>query len=104
MPRLLICHRLSVSGGEVSFARAGFSGGTVLLTRVGHPLAAFHRANFSNSPVVFDGAGFSGDEVSLKHSWHWAHPPRFSWDGKPQLGVAAAADLQGMELISINPR
>jgi hypothetical protein len=82
----------------------GFSGCTVLFTRAGHPLAAFHRADFSDSPVVFDDAGFSGGEVSLEHSWHWAHPPGFSWDGKPRLGVAAAADLQGMELISINSR
>ena len=65
------------SGGTVNFRGAEFSGGTV----------NFDNAKFSGGRVSFIGAEFSGSTVSFADARRWSHPPIFSWDGKPPMGV-----------------
>jgi uncharacterized protein YjbI with pentapeptide repeats len=69
------------SGGTVSFGSARFSGGTV----------DFARAGFSGGAIDFEDAEFSGGFVDFASAGNWAHPPTFSWDGKPPAGVTLPA-------------
>ena len=72
-------------GGEVRFGGAEFSGGTV----------SFTGAGFSGSEVSFARAEFSGGTVDFSRAAGWAHPPMFSWDGGPPLGVALPVQPPG---------
>jgi hypothetical protein len=66
------------SGGAVNFYRAKFSGGRV----------DFDAAQFSGGDVNFGGAVFAGGEVNFAGAMDWSHPPTFSWEGRPPVGVA----------------
>jgi len=66
-----------LSGGQVGFADAVFSGGWV----------GFADAEFVGATVSFDGARFSGGQVDFARVRRWSHPPMFSQDGKPPVGV-----------------
>jgi len=54
-----------------------FSGGWV----------GFADAEFVGATVSFDGARFSGGQVDFARVRRWSHPPMFSQDGKPPVGV-----------------
>ena len=81
------------TGGEVSFYGAGFSGGMVGFdnARFSGGTVRFSGARFTGGEVSFYGAGFSSGTVDFDNTANWAHPPTFSWDGKPPIGVVLPA-------------
>ncbi len=81
------------SGGQVNFLGAKFSGGRVnfFTAKFSGGQVNFFTAEFSGSEVNFLGAEFSGGEVNFGDVENWAHPPTFSWVGKPPAGVVLPA-------------
>ena len=78
------------SGGSVSFDGAGFSGATVSFRGARFPddgQLNFFGVGFSGGSVSFEGAEFSGATVDFTDARQWSHPPMFSRDGEPPVGV-----------------
>jgi hypothetical protein len=81
------------SGGSISFIGATFSGakvdfGTAKFTG---GYSCFSDASFAAGEVDFAHARFLGGEVDFGDARNWSHPPMFSWDGNPPVGVVLPA-------------